>query len=157
MTVSLRSRLSAVVLASSFALAACSPKTPATPAPQTESFPLNGVSFPAQVHSNHAPNARRDITVDCSPLIEARNREGKKVLALTVAFISNFDATNSPEYMAQLDPVNRQIIEGSRKNYTVNPVQVQFMTEHVNIAHGVSLDDVKSAYKRCDSQWKRSL
>ena len=132
----------------SFALAA----TPAMAA--QENYPLKGVKVQQRVSSNVAPNYR-DVTVDCGPLIAAKQGT-KDVLILTVAFIANFDATNSPQYMATLDEASRQIIASSRQNYTVNPQQVRFMIEHAKSAHGVAIEEIAAAFKQCDSKWARN-
>ena len=146
-TESIRRGLEALVV--SFGLVAAAP---AMAAP--ESYPLQGVKVKQRVSSNIAPGYR-DLTVDCAPLIAAK-QNAKDVLVLTVAFVANFDATNSPEYMAKLDPTSRQIIESSRQNYSVNPTQVKYMVQHTGSAHGVALNEIVSAYKQCDSKWVRS-
>lgn len=119
---------------------------------QQEVFPLAGVKIPAKVQSSHTPGVLRDVTVDCGTLVEARNEKGR-VLGLTVAFVSKFDMTNSPEYMATLDSISRRIIETAGNNLTTNPVQVRYMIGHVKDAHGVQMSDIKQGYDACAARW----
>lgn len=126
--------------------------------------------------------AYRTVGIDADTLVLVTLKDGKKALAATVAFISNFDLipdsdefkkvvamTNSErsEYLNALQPqardtfesmlnlpaAQRDMIQSASRNMTTDKAQVSFMLQHVVSAHGIAYDDVKNAAEYAKKFW----
>ena len=111
-------------------------------------IPVAGTEFP---HSFTAKNGEnRTIGIDVDKLVVATTPDGKKALALTVAFAKQFDIYD-PAVMARLSPASRRLIEEGDTNMSTNGTDVALMVNHVMKAHGVPKNAMRDAYNACKS------
>ncbi len=96
--------------------------------------------------STRKNDAVRAVDIDADTMIAVKLKNGKTVLAPSVAFIAEFDILNS-EAMRSLPEAQQKRIKAAGKNRSVDRKQVAFMLQHVKTAHGVKYEEIKKAAK----------